>query len=66
MPLKVRVDLNACEGNGKCEVAAPEVFRVGANDQSEVLLDEVPEALREKVEHAIRLCPRQAISWEQS
>jgi ferredoxin len=28
-----------------------------------VLVDEVPEELREKVERAIRLCPRQAIAW---
>lgn len=61
----MRVTLNAemCEGHGKCEKAAPEVFKLGDDDTSVVLLDEIPAALEEKVERAIRLCPRQAISW---
>ena len=65
MPLKVRVDTDACEGNGKCQAAAPEVFHLGDDDQSHVLVDEVPGALREKVERAIQLCPRQAIAWQE-
>jgi ferredoxin len=28
-----------------------------------VLMDEIPEDLKEKVDRAIRLCPRQAIAW---
>lgn len=61
--MKVTVDHDRCEGHGKCETAAPEVFRVGDDDLSIVLIDDVPEHLREKVESAIRLCPRQAIDW---
>jgi ferredoxin len=52
-----------CEGHAKCEMAAPEVFKLGPDDVSIVLVDEVPEELREKVDRAIRLCPRQAIAW---
>jgi ferredoxin len=64
----MRVILNAdmCEGHGKCEKAAPEVFKLGNDDVSVVLLEDVPAALEEKVERAIRLCPRQAISWTKS
>jgi len=61
--MKVVVDPDLCEGHGKCEAAAPEVFELGDDDLSRVLIDDVPEELRQKVENAIRLCPRQAIHW---
>ncbi|MHB8574725.1 MAG: ferredoxin [Dehalococcoidia bacterium] len=59
--MKVLVDPDLCEGHGKCQQAAPEVFELRDDDQSHVLLDDVPEHLRSKVDRAIRLCPRQAI-----
>jgi ferredoxin len=63
--MKVQLDHDLCEGHGKCALAAPEVFEFReSEDQSYVKLDDIPEALREKVDRAIRLCPRQAISWE--
>lgn len=62
--MKVNVNSDMCEGHGKCELAAPEVFKLGADDVSIVLLSDVPKELEEKVDRAIRLCPRQAISWE--
>ncbi|HEX5939311.1 MAG TPA: ferredoxin [Dehalococcoidia bacterium] len=61
--MKVRVDEMQCEGHGKCELAAPEVFELGDDDVSRVLIDDVPPELKEKVDRAIRLCPRQAIAW---
>jgi ferredoxin len=61
--VKVIVNADMCEGHAKCEMAAPEVFKLGPDDVSIVLVDEVPEELREKVDRAIRLCPRQAIAW---
>ncbi|MCC6380946.1 MAG: ferredoxin [Dehalococcoidia bacterium] len=61
--MRVVVKAELCEGNGKCEAAAPEVFRLGEDDLSRVLVDEVPEALLPRVEQAIRLCPRQALAW---
>lgn len=65
MPRKVQVDQLMCEGHSRCQNAAPEVFRLNDEDISQVILDEVPEELVEKVERAIRLCPRQAITWVQ-
>jgi len=58
--MRVVVDPDLCEGNRKCELAAPEVFRVGDDDLAQVLIEQPPEELREKVERAARLCPRQA------
>lgn len=61
--MKVQVHHDKCEGHGKCEKAAPEVFELRDDDLSYVLVDDVSEDLKPKVERAIRLCPRQAISW---
>ncbi|MEX1022125.1 MAG: ferredoxin [Dehalococcoidia bacterium] len=63
MPRKVQVDELSCEGHGKCAAAAPEVFALDDEDISHVMVDEVPDALLPNVENAIRLCPRQAITW---
>ncbi|MFN8618938.1 MAG: ferredoxin [Dehalococcoidia bacterium] len=61
--MKVVVNSDMCEGHAKCQQAAPEVFKLGPDDVSVVLIDDVPESLKDKVDRAIRLCPRQAISW---
>ena len=61
--MKVTVNADMCEGHAKCEITAPEVFKLGPDDVSIVLVDEVPQDLEEKVNRAIRLCPRQAIAW---
>jgi ferredoxin len=63
MHMKVQVDQDRCEGNGRCQSAAPQVFEVRDDELSYVLVDEVPEDQKEAVERAIRLCPRQAIDW---
>lgn len=60
--VKVRVKTDMCEGHGKCEKAAPELFKVGDDDVSIVLIEgDIPKELEEKAERAYRLCPRQAI-----
>jgi ferredoxin len=60
--MRAVVNEDMCEGHGKCQLAAPEVFELGDDDVSRVKLDPVPDELREKVERAARLCPRQAIT----
>jgi ferredoxin len=59
--MRVVVDHNLCEGNGRCAEIAPEVFELRDDDRSYVLVEELPQALRAKVELAVRRCPRQAI-----
>jgi ferredoxin len=44
--------------------AAPEVFEVRDDDFLYVLDEHPPEALRSKVEQAVRNCPKQAIKLE--
>jgi len=60
--MKVIVDYDRCEGHGRCVLAVPEVFALGSDDQSRVLIEHPGEELRPQVEQAVRFCPRQAIS----
>jgi ferredoxin len=62
--VKVVVDPDRCELNMRCVHAAAEVFEVGdEDDYARVKLPEVPVELKDAVDRAIRLCPRQAIAW---
>ena len=62
MAYKVLVDFDLCESNALCMQAAPEVFEV-RDDDFLYVLDETPsDALRPKVEEAVRRCPKQAIT----
>jgi ferredoxin len=60
--MKVVVDFDLCESNAVCMDVAPEVFKVDDDDMLHILMENPPESLRKKVEEAVRLCPRQAIS----
>jgi ferredoxin len=60
--MKVTVNYDLCEGHGRCVLIAPEVFALGEDDQSHVLIEHPGEELRPGVEKAVRLCPRQAIA----
>lgn len=60
--MKIFVDMTLCEGNARCQEAAPEIFQVRDDDKSHVLMEHPPKALEEKLKLAIRMCPRQAIS----
>ncbi len=64
--MKIVVDYDLCEANARCMEVAPEVFRVDDDDNLHVLIETPGEDLREKVEEAVRLCPRQAISIAES
>jgi ferredoxin len=60
--MKVVVDYDLCEANAVCMEQAPEVFKVDEDDNLHVLNENPPARLRAKVEAAVRLCPRQALS----
>jgi len=60
--MKVVVDLDLCQGHGVCASEAPEVFAVDPAESRVVVLDESPpEALRTRVEAAVRYCPTRAL-----
>jgi ferredoxin len=60
--MKVAVDFDLCESNALCMEAAPEVFEVRDDDFLYIIDENPPEALRSKVEDAVRACPKQAIT----
>ena len=62
--MRVRVDLDLCQGHGVCANEAPEVFRVSPGETVEVLLEEPPESMRSQLADALRYCPTGAISIE--
>ncbi|MVU80786.1 ferredoxin [Nocardia sp. ET3-3] len=63
--MKISVDTNLCEAHGDCVIAAPELFDLGEEDEVVRVLDAEPaEALRAKVDMAVRLCPVAAIRVE--
>jgi len=60
--MRVVIDEGLCEGNAECMRLAPEVFVVGDDDRARLLVEDPPEALRPKIEAAVRRCPRQALA----
>ena len=62
--MKIVVDFDICQSHGLCTQAAPEVFEI-RDDGFLYILDENPaDALRPKIDKAIRECPTGAISVE--
>jgi ferredoxin len=59
--MKIVIDYDLCESNAVCMDVCPECFRVEEDDTT-VLIENPPADLQPKVEEAVRLCPRQAIS----
>ena len=64
--MKIEVDYDLCEANAVCVGVCPECFCLEDDDTLTILVENPPENLRSKVEEAVRLCPRQAISVEES
>ena len=60
--MRVVVDHDLCEGNGRCVEVAPAVFELRDDDRSYVLMQAPPQNMRDRIQLAVTLCPRQAIS----
>jgi ferredoxin len=61
MAITATVNWDKCEGAGTCARVAPEIFDIKGGF-AEVVLDEIPEALRLKATLAMLQCPTKAIS----
>jgi ferredoxin len=61
MGMKIEVDWDLCEANAICQRVAPEVFKVDDSDTLHVLQERPAEPLREKLEIAVKRCPRKAL-----
>jgi sterol 14-demethylase len=66
--MRIKVDLDLCQGHSVCMEECPEVFAVqdqaGGYPQVVVLMEEPPEELRAKVMDAVRGCPNRVIRVE--
>ena len=63
-PLTVQVDLNKCQGHGRCALSSPEIFELDENQFSVVLLPIVTGPLVQKARTASQNCPEAAITIE--
>ncbi len=63
--MKVKVDYDVCEANAVCAGLVPEVFEVDDQDNLYILVSEVPPELADRVRHAVRSCPKAALSLEE-
>ena len=60
--MRVIVDRTLCESNAVCARLVPEVFVVDDDDRLQIVQERPPAELRERVEHAVRRCPKLALS----
>ena len=60
--MKVIPDYDACEANAVCAGLVPEVFEVDDEDVLHIKVADVPPALADQVRHAVRSCPKAALS----
>ena len=60
--MRVEVDRDACEANAICAGLVPEVFQVDDEDVLHITAGDVPPALADAVRHAVRSCPKAALS----
>ena len=69
MAMRIKVDVDLCQGHSVCLGECPEVFSVVASDEGYpqvLVLDENPgEELRAKVENAAQYCPNHVITIEE-
>ena len=63
--MRVVVDWDLCQGHGACKTEAPEVFDVDEKKGVVIVLQESPpEALRARVQAAVKYCPTRALRVE--
>jgi ferredoxin len=62
--LRPDIDYDLCKSHGVCARTAPDIFEV-RDDGTYIIMEEVPENLRAKLQETVELCPEQAISFEE-
>ncbi len=64
-PVRVTVDRDVCEANAVCAGLVPELFAVDDEDNLHILMTEVPAGLGDAVRHAVRSCPKAALTLDE-
>ena len=64
--MRIRVDLDVCQGHARCQDRCPEVFSTNAVDgRCVILLEKVPEHLQRAARLGVLNCPEGALSIDQ-
>ena len=64
--MRVHVDLERCEGHGRCYVTAPDLFEPDDIGNGHEIGDgTVPEGMEDKARLAVANCPERAIDIEE-
>jgi ferredoxin len=60
--MDVSADQTRCQGHGRCNLLAPDIFDLDESGHVVTLVSTVPERLRDDAREAVANCPEQAIS----
>lgn len=64
--MRFSVDYDRCEGHSLCVAAAPDLIEIGADELAHVVAGDLAPAQQQAAEHAVRMCPKQALRLENS
>lgn len=59
--MKIAINDERCIVSGMCTSIAPEIFQIGDDGKTKVLIEDLPPELAEKAESAEMCCPTEAI-----
>jgi ferredoxin len=62
--MKVRLDVDACVGHGRCYAVAPEVFDADDHGHAVIRFEEIPEELEAAARAGVANCPEAALSTD--
>ena len=64
--MKIRVDMDLCQGHAACVQEAPDLFALDPATKQVVVKNPSPdESRRAEVERAVRYCPTRALKLEE-
>lgn len=64
MTVRIKVDVELCQGYGNCVIASPSTFDLDDDGLVVALVETAPESARAEIEAAARSCPVDAITLE--
>ena len=64
LTIKVKVEKDLCIGCGACQAICPDVFKIGDDRLSSVIVDHIEDVFKDDVIEAVESCPTEAIKKE--
>ena len=62
--MKVKVEKDLCIGCGACQAICRDVFEIGDDGLSSVIVDHIEDVFKDDVIEAVESCPTEAIKKE--